>query len=86
MFMSRDVPIAFTYKIAQFYSHGGNVCFLEYSYRHFLDDKIARDTRNGRPTNVSKSHNSFLGIETEIKTSIKSIFYNSAETWGTSWG
>ena len=44
--------------------------------------KIARNTRNKKLTKVTKSHLSFLHIEIEIKTPIKSTFYYAAETWG----
>ena len=50
------------------------------------ESKIARGTRNKKPTKVTKIHISFLEIEIEIETSIKATLYNSAETWGKSSG
>ena len=46
------------------------------------EPKIARDTRNKKPTKVTKSHISFLDIEIEIEILIKSNFYYSHETRG----
>ena len=46
---------------------------------------IASDTKNKKPTKVTKNHISFLDIETELETSVKFTFYSSAETWGKSW-
>ena len=44
------------------------------------ESKIAKDTRNKKPTKVTKGHISFLEIE--IETSIKSTLYNSAGNLG----
>ena len=74
--MSEIVPFLHT----QNYIILFDVSFLEYVYQ------FARHTRNKKPTKVTKTHISFPEIEIEIKTSIKSTLYNSAETWGKSWG
>ena len=43
--MIGDVPIVFIYRIAKFFSNGGDVSFSNYFYQHFLGDKWDKDLK-----------------------------------------